>query len=49
MPVNYRDYPKDWKKISKRIRSERAKNRCEQCGVENHTYVNRRGNITYII
>ncbi len=38
MPIrkeNKGRYPKNWKEISKRIR-ERAKNRCEFCGAENH-------------
>lgn len=29
-------YPPDWKEISKRIRFERAGNKCEWCGAENH-------------
>ena len=29
-------YPKNWKEIRQRI-LERAQNRCEFCGVENHT------------
>lgn len=29
-------YPKNWAAISKRIRFERAQNRCEHCGAENH-------------
>ena len=32
MPMNPRDYPKDWKAISHRIRFERAGGKCEQCG-----------------
>jgi len=32
-PENKGRYPKDWKRISRHIRFERAKNRCEQCGV----------------
>lgn len=40
MPIkaeNKSRYPKDWKQIRLRI-LERAGNRCEFCGVENHTY-----------
>lgn len=36
MPIraeNKSRYPKDWAAISKRIRFERAQNRCEECGV----------------
>lgn len=29
-------YPTNWKEISKRIRFERAKNKCEFCGAENY-------------
>lgn len=29
-------YPKNWRELSKRIRFERAKNRCEWCGAENY-------------
>lgn len=36
-PENKERYPKDWKEIRVSI-LERAKNRCEFCGVENHTY-----------
>lgn len=36
-PENRHLYPKDWKQIRQRI-LERADNRCEWCGVENHTY-----------
>lgn len=34
-------YPKDWKAISKRIREERAGNKCEQCKAPNGQYVAR--------
>lgn len=36
MPIDYREYPADWKQISRRIRYDRAKNRCEWCGAKNH-------------
>ena len=29
-------YPPDWPEISRRIRFERAQNRCEECGAENY-------------
>jgi len=35
MPFHAERYPKNWKEISVRIR-ERAGNRCEFCGAENH-------------
>ena len=34
-PENRARYPKDWPAISRRIRFERAQNRCEQCNAEN--------------
>lgn len=33
-PENKGRYPKDWDDISRRIRFERAKGRCESCGAE---------------
>lgn len=35
-PENKKLYPKNWKQISEYIRFERAKNKCEVCGVENY-------------
>ena len=35
-PENKKLYPSDWNAISKRIRFERAGNRCEFCGAVNH-------------
>jgi hypothetical protein len=38
MPIkkeNRARYPVNWKDISRSIREERAKNRCEWCGAEN--------------
>lgn len=35
MPCDYRRYQADWKAIRARI-LERAKNKCEWCGVHNH-------------
>lgn len=37
MPIDYKEYPKDWKEIRERI-LVRANNKCEFCGVENHSY-----------
>jgi len=36
MPIDYSEYPDNWQEISKRIRFERAGNKCEWCGAENH-------------
>jgi ribosomal protein S14 len=44
MPIrkeNLKRYPKNWKQISEDIRFNRAKNKCEICGVVNHSYINR--------
>lgn len=35
MPINYKDYPENWKEIRANI-IERAGNRCELCDAENH-------------
>jgi hypothetical protein len=36
-PENKNRYPKNWKEISEDIRFNRAKNRCEICGVHNYS------------
>ena len=36
-PENKKRYPKNWKEIRQQI-LDRANNRCEFCGVENHSY-----------
>lgn len=36
-PENKKRYPKNWKEIRQQI-LKRADNRCEFCGVENHTW-----------
>lgn len=35
MPIDYKEYPANWKAISRLIRFGRANNRCEWCGAEN--------------
>jgi ribosome-binding protein aMBF1 (putative translation factor) len=35
MPMQRDRYPDNWEAISRRIRFERAQNRCEWCGAEN--------------
>lgn len=47
MPIDYSEYPADWKEISRRIRFERAKNQCEQCGLVNGAIIIRNKNGTY--
>jgi hypothetical protein len=39
MPIDYRKYSPDFKQISRRIRFERAGNRCEWCGIANYTVI----------
>lgn len=41
MPIDYKKYPKNWKELRAAV-LKRAKNKCEFCGVENHTYGVRR-------
>lgn len=36
MPFKRERYPADWEAISRRIRFERAGNKCEWCGAENY-------------
>lgn len=42
MPINYSEYPDNWKEISEFIRFKRANNKCETCGAVNHSYVNKK-------
>jgi hypothetical protein len=42
MPINYKEYPKDWKVIRQRILTK-ADNKCEFCGVPNYALINRTG------
>jgi len=51
MPIkkeNIKRYPKDWKLISERIRFERAKNKCEVCGVKNYSLIHYHENKTIV-
>lgn len=42
MPIkDYLKYPPNWKEISKRIRYERAKGKCEWCGAPDRTHIKR--------
>lgn len=41
LPENKARYPKNWKEISYNIRVNRAKNRCEVCGLKNHSIIKR--------
>ena len=36
MPIDYSRYAGNWHEFSKQIRFERAQNKCEWCGAENH-------------
>jgi len=35
MPIDYKKYPPNWKELRSQV-LERAKNKCEDCGVENY-------------
>jgi hypothetical protein len=39
MPMDRSKYPDNWEEISARIRHERAKDECEQCGAPNHAWI----------
>ena len=41
MPINYKEYPPDWKEIRTRI-LQRACNRCEKCGLSNYALINKK-------
>lgn len=43
MSFDHIKYPKNWKEFSRRIRFERAKNRCEVCGIPNYSVGHRNG------
>lgn len=43
MPINYKEYPKNWKTEIRPAILERAKNCCEFCGVKNHAIIHRFG------
>jgi hypothetical protein len=43
MPINYKEYPGNWKTEIRPAVIERAKNRCEWCGVKNHSIIHRFG------
>jgi len=41
MPLDYSEYPDNWKEISEYIRFERAGNKCETCGAPNYETIYR--------
>lgn len=43
MPINYKEYPKNWKTEIRPAVLERAKNCCEFCGVMNDSIIHRSG------
>lgn len=43
MPINYKEYPANWKTEIRPAIIERAKNCCEFCGVKNHSVIYRFG------
>lgn len=47
MPIDYKKYPKNWSEMRAAV-LERANNRCEFCGVENHIWGVRRANGSFL-
>lgn len=43
MPIDYSQYPSNWKTEIRPAILERAKNCCEFCGVKNHSLIHRHG------
>lgn len=43
MPINYKEYPPNWKTEIRPAVLARANNKCEWCGVENHRLIHRHG------
>lgn len=39
MPIDYLKYPDNWKSEIRPKVLKRARNKCEVCGIENHSYV----------
>jgi len=49
MPIDYSKYPLDWHSRIRPAVLERAKNCCEECGVENHRIIKREsGSYIYV-
>jgi hypothetical protein len=44
MPINYKEYHPKFSLISRLVRFKRAGNKCEWCGVPNHTWIYRYDN-----
>ena len=43
MPINYKEYPPNWKSEIRPAILKRANNCCESCGVKNHSLIWRSG------
>ncbi|MDX3913794.1 MAG: hypothetical protein QHC79_09660 [Pseudosphingobacterium sp.] len=43
MPIDYSEYHPKWSLISRLIRTKRAKNKCEWCGITNGSIIKREG------
>lgn len=44
MPIDYKEYPKNWKNEIRPAVLQRAGNKCEWCGLENHAVIKREKN-----
>jgi hypothetical protein len=43
MPIDYKEYPENWKTEIRPAVLARANNCCEECGVKNHALIHRHG------
>jgi len=48
MPINYKEYPPNWKTEIRPAVLQRANNCCEDCGLQNHKVIKRLKNGTYV-
>jgi len=44
MPIDYKDYHPQWKKISAFVRRVRARSKCEACELANYSVIRRNKN-----
>lgn len=47
MPINYKEYPPDWKERREKI-LKRAEYKCEWCGVPQHSWVRWKGTVWFM-
>lgn len=49
MPINYKDYHPEWKTVIRPRILDRAKNKCEFCGIENYAMSKRNTKVVLTI